>query len=136
MCISECIIVFAFILGIFVFIFGGYLGKYIYYLGHPQPSIDDVPWLWRNSGSFFAWDALFVFWGVISIAIYILILVIVVFLLKGLKKGICCVVKAPYTGAKYLLKPKKKGSLSLKPLKKKKNKKKCQSAQEESDNDI
>lgn len=125
MCVNECIAILLFILGIFVFICGGYLGKYIYYLGHPNPSIDDVPWLWRHGNEFFAWDGLFVFWGIIFVLIYLLIIALIVVLLKGLKRGICCVVKAPYHGVKYLTSKKnKKGNEQTDLTAKKKNKKK------------
>lgn len=124
MCLSECIFIILFIIGIFVFIIGGYLGKYIYYLGHPSPSIDDVPWLYKNSASFFAWDSLFVFWGIFSIIIYIVIIGFFVVLIKGIKRGVCCVVKAPYKGAKYLVNRGKKDPQKDSSKKKKKKKKK------------
>ena len=126
MCTTICIGIPLFIVGVFVFILGGYFGKYMYYLGHPvtDPSIDDVPWLWRHTSEFFAWDGLFIFWGFIFVLLYVLLLAAVWALFTGVKRGICCVVKAPYKGVKYLASgSSKKETPDTKKAKKKKTKK-------------
>jgi hypothetical protein len=120
------------IIGIFVFICGGYVGKYFYYIGHTDFYGEDGLWIWRHGSQFFSWDGLFIFWGMVFVLIYIVIIALVVVLLKGVKRGICCVVKSPYHGVKYLTSKKnKKGDEQTDPIAKKKKKKKKKTRDED-----